>query len=89
MIAEVEVKRARLAAVERELSGLGARHDLAMSAFKFDEARELQQRIAAFERERVELVAALPVSAPPPSAVPVPVMVRRRRPAQRCRPFRR
>jgi hypothetical protein len=72
-MAELEEKRMRLAAVERELSGLGIRHDLAMSAFKFDEAREVQQQIAVLERERSELVDALP---PPP--VSSPRMVRRR-----------
>jgi hypothetical protein len=66
MEAEIEVKRARLAAIERELSGLGARHDLAMSAFRFDEAREVQQRITILQRERAELVKALPAATPPP-----------------------
>ena len=79
MKAEIEVKRARLAALERELSGLGSRHDLAMSAFKFDEAREVQQQIALLERECAELSATLPTVAPPPAAAPVPVMIRRRR----------
>jgi hypothetical protein len=46
MIAQLEAKRARLAAVERELAKLGTRHDLAMSSFKFDEARDVQRRIA-------------------------------------------
>ena len=86
----IEVKRARLAAVERELSGLGARHDHAMSAFKFDEAREMQQRIAILERERAELVEALPAAtrpppaaSRPPPAASVPVMIRPRRPVSR------
>jgi hypothetical protein len=79
MMTEIEVKRARLAAIERELSRLGSRHDLAMSAFKFDEARELQQRIAMLERECAELAETLPTGAPPPVAVPVPVTIRRRR----------
>ena len=89
MIAELETKRARLAAVERELAELGARHDLAMSAFKFDEARTVQQRIAVLERERDELVDALPAPAEPPPAEPARVMVRRRRVARRRRPLRR
>jgi len=76
MTAEIEATRARLAAVERELAGLGVRHDLAMSAFKFDEAREVQQRIAVLERERGELTDALPTLAEPPAA---PAMPRRRR----------
>ena len=85
MMTQIEVKRARLAAIERALSGLGSRHDLAMSAFKFDEAREFQQRIAMLERERAEIAGALPAAAPPPAAAPVPVMIRRRRPAGRRR----
>ena len=90
MIAELEAKRSRLAAVERELRELGARHDLAMSAFKFDEAREVQQRIEVLERERAELVEALPAPAPPPPAVPATGIIRRRRLAQRRRrPLRR
>ena len=87
MTAELEIKRARLAAVERELTGLGDRHDLAMSEFKFDEAREVQQRIAALERERGELVDELPTLAPPP---PAPRMMRQRRLAlRRHRPLHR
>jgi hypothetical protein len=89
MMPEIEAKRLRLTAVERELARLGVRHELAMSAFKFDEARQLQQRIAVLEHERAELVAALPVPAPPPSAVPAPVTVQRRRPVRRRRPLRR
>jgi len=83
MMTEIEVKRARLATLERELCWLGSRHDLAMSAFKFDEARDLQQQIAKLERERAELAKTLPAVAPPPTAAPVPVMIRRRRPRRR------
>jgi hypothetical protein len=86
MMTELEAKRARLAAVERELVGLGDRHDLAMSEFKFDEAREVQQRIAVLERERGELVDALPAPAPPS---PEPVTIRHRRVARRRRRLRR
>jgi hypothetical protein len=78
MTAELEAKRTRLAAVERDLAELGIRHDLALSEFKFDEAREVQQRIGVLERERGELVEALPALAPPPSAARAPRMVRRR-----------
>jgi len=86
-MAELEAS-ARLAAVERELAGLGVRHELAMSAFKFDEARVVQQRIALLERERGALIDALPPPAPPP---PAPAMVRPRRLMQRRRrlPHRR
>jgi hypothetical protein len=89
MMLEIEVKRAQLVAVERELAGLSARHDLAMSAFKFGEAREVQERITVLERERAELVEALPTAVPPAPAGPVPVMVGHRRPARRRRPLRR
>ena len=78
MTAELEANRARLATVEQELSRLGARHDLAMSAFKFDEARELQQRIAVLERKRAEFVEAVPASTPPRPAIPMPIMIPRR-----------
>ena len=84
MVAELEAKRARLAIVERELSQLGSRHDLAMSAFKFDEARDVQRAIAILEQERAELVAALPAAAPSPAA-PVLIKLRSRRPARHRR----
>jgi hypothetical protein len=89
-MAELDAKRARLAAVERELAGLAAQHDLAMSAFKFDEAREMQQWIAVLERERDLLVETLPALAQSLPAVPPPVRVRSRRLAlRRRRPRRR
>ena len=90
MTAELEIKRARLAAVERKLTGLGDRHDLAMSEFKFDEARDVQLRIAALEGERDELVDALPAPAPAPPAALLPKMISCRRLRQRRRrPLRR
>jgi hypothetical protein len=90
MTAELEVKHARLTAVERELTGLGDRHDLAMSEFKFDEAREVQQRIAVLEGERNELVEALPAPALAPPAARSPKMISCRRLRQRRRrPLRR
>ena len=78
MSTELEAKRTRLAALERELLQLATRHDIAMSAFRFDEARDLQRRIAVLERERAELVTVLPAAAPPPPVVPVPVRVQSR-----------
>ena len=90
MTAELEIKRARLAAVERKLTGLGDPHDLAMSEFKFDEARDVQLRIAALEGERDELVDALPAPAPAPPAALLPKMISCRRLRQRRRrPLRR
>jgi len=89
MNAELEATRARLSLVERELSQLGTRHDLAMSAFRFDEARDLQQRIGVLERERAQLAAMLPVAARPPAEAPIrvrvgslPIARRRRRSAR-------
>jgi hypothetical protein len=57
---DLAAKRARLAAIDCELEGLRSHHDLAMSAFKFDEANALQRRIEALENERRALAAALP-----------------------------
>ena len=56
-------QRDRLAAVEHELGRLQAQYELAMSAFKFDEANGLQRRIAVLEGERRVLAAAMPASA--------------------------
>ena len=86
MNAELEATRARLSLVERELLRLGTRHDLAMSAFRFDEARDLQQRITLLEHERAELIAVAPAPTPPPPTAHVRVAVgssRRRRPRDR------
>ena len=78
-------RRARLAAVEDELARLQAQHDLAMSAFKFDEANALQRRIEALEDERRALAAALPpveARAEPPVGI-VPVLARPHRARRR------
>ena len=78
-------ERARLAEVERELAGLAERHELAMSAFRFDEAGALQRRIAGLERERARLTATLPSAAaivPPPTGI-VPRLALPRRPRRR------
>jgi hypothetical protein len=82
-------ERRRLAAVEHEVKGLQAQYELAMSAFKFDEANALQRSIAVLESERP----ALAISLPPPVPVPepplgvVPVLHRPGRP-RRLRPGR-
>jgi hypothetical protein len=86
MSAELETKRARLSLVERKLLQLGTRHDLAMSAFRFDEARNLQQQITLLEHERTELIAEVPAPAPQPPTAHVRVAVgssRGRRPRHR------
>ena len=84
---EVAAQREQLGAVERELARLQAQYELAMSAFKFDEANGLQCRIAALEGERRTLAAGLPPlpapAEPPTGLVPViggPGRALRRRP---------
>jgi hypothetical protein len=71
-------KRARFAKLDRELAWLQAQHDLAMSAFKFDEASALQRRIAAGETERQALAATLPAPSadPEPASGIVPMLAR-------------
>ena len=80
---DLAAKRARLAAIDRELDGLRSLHDLAMSAFKFDEANALQRRIEALEDERRAFAAALPpvgaAAEPAPGVVPRLARPRHRR----------
>ena len=66
-----------------ELAGLQAQHDLAMSAFQFDEASALQRRIGALDDERRPLAAALPEPTLPPE--PITPGVRSRAPVRRGR----
>ena len=81
---DIAAKRARLAALESELAWLKDQYDLAMSAFKFDEAREFHPRIEAAERERLALAEGLPPlpasqAKPAPRRRPLPLRRRRRR----------
>ena len=78
---ELAAERARVAAIDRKLANLQAQHDLAMSAFQFDEANALQRRIEALEDERRAVAAALPprTAAPDPDTGIVPVLARPRR----------
>lgn len=76
---EFAPQRARLAEIERELARLGQQHEMAISAFRFDAARDLQNRIAPLERERAALASALPPLPPPVPAAGVPWRVGRRR----------
>ena len=71
-------KRARLAEVERELARLRYRHDIAMSAFRFEEATALGPAIAALDKERQALAAILPTPDPPMGVVPELMRPRRR-----------
>jgi hypothetical protein len=74
---EIAARRKRLTEVERELVRLRCRHDLAMSAFRFEEAAALGPAIADLEKERQTWLAALP---PPPTETGVvPVLARPRR----------
>ena len=70
---------ARLAEIDRELTRLRYRHDVAMSAFRFEEATALGPAIAALEKERERLAAALPTIEPPTGIAPVLARPRRRR----------
>jgi hypothetical protein len=77
---EIAPRRARLAEIDRELARLQGQHDLAMSAFQFDEANALLRRLAALEDERRNVVATLPPApAHEPSPGGVPVLARPRR----------
>lgn len=78
---DIAARRVRLAMVETELARLHNQYDLAMSAFKFDEARELHDRIEADENERRMLAEGLPPQ-PPVTATPAvrrPLVQRPRR----------
>jgi hypothetical protein len=79
--------RARLAEIERELARLRHRHDIAMSAFRFEEATALGPSIAALERERQGLAEALPPAEPPQTGV-VPTLVTPRARSLPSRKFR-
>jgi hypothetical protein len=73
----------RLADIERELARLRYRHDIAMSAFRFEEATAFGPAIAALEKERAALVAALPPEPPPTPVVPRLLPARRGRRGRR------
>lgn len=79
---QAQRRRARLAEIERELARLHYRHDIAMSAFRFEEATALGPAIAALDRERQALADALPAAADPPTGV-VPVLHQRSRGSRR------
>jgi hypothetical protein len=71
-----------LAEVERELARLRYRHDIAMSAFRFEEATALGPAIAALDRERQALAESLPPGLEPPTGV-VPMLHQRSRGSRR------
>jgi hypothetical protein len=75
---QTATNRMRLAAVERELARLRYRHDIAMSAFRFEEATALGPAIAALEQRLQALAAALPDGEPETGIVPALAQPRRR-----------
>jgi hypothetical protein len=77
---------ARLAELDRELARLRHRHDIAMSAFLFEEATQLGRAIAELDRERQALAATLPAPlAAEPAGGVIPVLARPRRQPPRRR----
>lgn len=78
-------QRQRLGEIERELARLRYRHDIAMSAFRFEEATALGPAIAALETERQALAAGLPTGPEPPTGI-VPTLLRPRPHPARRRP---
>ncbi len=56
--------RSRLLDLDRALARLRERHEIAMSAFRFDEARWVSREIVAAETAREQLAARLPPEAP-------------------------
>jgi hypothetical protein len=76
-------RRARLAKVEEEFARLQAQYELAISAFKFDEATALQRQLAALDAEHQLLASALPppsgAAEPPTGIVPAIGRLPRRR----------
>jgi hypothetical protein len=77
-------ERIRLASVEDHLARLQAQYEVALSAFKFDEANALQRHIGALEAERQMLVRALPPAKATPQ-LPVDVIRPIERPVRRRR----
>jgi hypothetical protein len=75
--AVLTARRARLAEIDRELTRLRYQHDVAISAFRFEEATALGPAIGALEKEREPLAAALPNIEPPTGVVPVLTRPRR------------
>jgi hypothetical protein len=76
---DLAATRARVAEIDRDLARLRYRHDIAMSAFRFEEATALGPTIAALEKERQNLAAAVPDTEPPTGIVPTLARSRRRR----------
>jgi hypothetical protein len=87
-MAPMAEQRGRLAIMDGELAVLQARYELAMSAFKFDEASALQQKIATLEAERRVLAETLPsptIAPEPPTGI-VPALGKKPRGRRTRRP---
>jgi hypothetical protein len=72
---EVNTARARLAELDRELERLRKQHDLAMSAFRFEDTLPVHERIVAIEAKRRALLERAPSAAtapPPPESTIIP-----------------
>jgi hypothetical protein len=70
----------RLGEIDGELARLRYRHDIAMSAFLFEEATALGRAIAALEAERQTLADQHPAAGPAqPASGIIPALVRPRR----------
>jgi hypothetical protein len=78
-------RRDRLAEIDHELGRLRYRHDIAMSAFRFEEATALGPAISALEKERQALAAQLPPRVEPAGVVPTLATPRALRRSQRRR----
>jgi hypothetical protein len=87
MADDFDARRTRLAALDAEIARLRYRHDIAMSAFRFEEATALGAPIAALERDRAALAASLPPPEPPRPTPPekLHAPIRRGRPGRRPR----
>ena len=82
---EIAAKRARLAEIECELARLRYRHDIAMSAFRFEEATALGPAIAALEAERQAFAGSRPAGREPSIGVVPALLLRPRPPGKRSR----
>jgi hypothetical protein len=72
---DIAARRVRLAELDAALTRLAEQYDLAMSHFKFDEARDLHARIEPMTRQRNARAAGLPPL--PPSPPPAPFTLAR------------
>jgi hypothetical protein len=79
--AEAAMKATSMAKLDAELRRLAAQYEMAMSAFRFDEARAVQKAIADVRAAREENAATLPANptTPPDEQGAAPTLLRPRR----------